>query len=191
MQEKTFRRTLPATSLQNGLVSTSTTSVSVSVTNQPLLVRLVTLLSGRWPKHIWRSFSFLTNLSVSSYLQRKEGVHFFYKIYFIESTDMVCKHLSEETWVNLWVLLFKINAKVHSSATIQFRVQLINHILSFTFNKYLPPPPPINSKSSLKIGGGGGGYLLKVNESIMINKSNPELNGSTTSVPFAFILNNI
>ena len=107
---------------------------------------------------------------------------------------MVCKHLSEETWVNLWVLLFKINAKVHSSATIQFRVQLINHILSFTFNKYLPPPPPINSKSSLKIGGGGGGYLLKVNESIMINKSNPELNGSTTSVPlhlFWIIFNEI
>jgi hypothetical protein len=32
-------------------------------------------------------------------------------------------------------------------------------------------------------GGGGGRYLLKVKESIMINKLNPELNGSTTSVP--------
>ena len=33
------------------------------------------------------------------------------------------------------------------------------------------------------IGGGGGRYLLQVKESIMIKKLNPELNGSTTSVP--------
>ena len=65
-------------------------------------------------------------------------------------------------------------------------VRKISYPLRVNFNKYLPPPPPINSKSSLKIGGGGGGggrYLLKVKESIMIDKLNPELNGSTTSVP--------
>ena len=71
-----------------------------------------------------------------------------------------------------------------SSATIHFRVQLIIHNTLIHFYQYLPPPPPpINSKSSLKIGGSGGRYLLKVKESMTINKLNPELNGSTTSVP--------
>ena len=39
------------------------------------------------------------------------------------------------------------------------------------------------------IGGGCGIYLLKVKEGIMINKLNPELNGSTTSVPFVLQYN--
>ena len=33
------------------------------------------------------------------------------------------------------------------------------------------------------IGGGGGRYLLQIKESLMIQKLNPELNGSVTSVP--------
>ena len=33
------------------------------------------------------------------------------------------------------------------------------------------------------IGGGGGRYLLQIKESILIQKWNPELNGSVTSVP--------
>ena len=65
---------------------------------------------------------------------------------------------------------------------------------------FRPPPPPINLKSSLKkstlslpsmlhrddfkfIGGGGGRYLLQIKESLMIQKWNPELNGSVISLP--------
>ena len=44
------------------------------------------------------------------------------------------------------------------------------------------------SRDDLKfIGGSGGRYLSQIKESLMIQKLNPELNGSVTSVPILFL----
>ena len=79
-----------------------------------------------------------------------------------------------------------------NSATIQFRIQLINHDIKPGMHFFAPMQHTQVSEGRCGkvlredfefIGSGGGRFLLKVKESIMINKLNPELNGSTTSVP--------